>query len=299
MNLSFRDLNYFLTVIDTGHVARAAASLGISQSTLSKALQRMESQTGLSLFNRDSRHLQLSSEGIVFEKHARHLYAEFDEALRQTHALKVGHAGLLRIGTTPVVLDSCVMPALTWLMPKRPALHISLSVGFSDQLCDQVNEGVLDIAVVPIYMEIRPSLEAITIQQDEIAFVVSRTHPLLFKKELSLKDTLAYRWILPNNKAAAHHRLLQDFYRQGLPPPTAAMEVPSISAGMLATVAATQFISFAPKTLLKQQPNMPIRALNLNVPTQRKISLITRKRAKWTPLMEAFKNALQHNDASA
>lgn len=293
MNLSFRDLNYFLTVVELGHVGRTAAVLGISQSTLSKALQRIETQTGLILFNRTQRQLQLSSVGILFEEYARRLYTEFEEALRQTHALKVGHAGLLRIGTTPVVLDTWVMPTLSWLMPKRPALHISLSVGFSDELCEQVGAGELDIAVVPIYMETLATLEALTIQQDELSFVVCDTHPLLSKSHLCLEDTLAYRWILPKQKASAYHQLLQDFYAQGLPPPVAALEVPSISSGMLTTVAVTDFISFAPKSLLKKQDSLPIKALNLSVATSRKISLITRKGTRWTPLMEAFHSAIQ------
>lgn len=293
MNLSFRDLSYFLTTVELGHVGRAAAQLGISQSTLSKALQRIETQTGLALFNRDQRQLQLNSVGILFKEHAQRLYAEFEEALRQTHALKAGHAGLLRIGSTPVVLDTLVMPALSWLMPKRPALHISLSVGFSDQLCEKVSAGELDMAVVPIYMETLASLEALTLQQDELAFVVCNTHPLLAKSHLCLEDTLAYRWILPKQNASAYHQLLQDFYVQGLPPPVSALEVPSISSGMLATVAVTNFISFAPRSLLKKN-NLPIQALDLSVATSRKISLMTRKGTRWTPLMETFKEAIQH-----
>lgn len=292
MYLSFRDIDYFLTATKHGHLGRAAAELGITQPALTKALQRLEKQTGLALFHRSSKQLQLSAHGLIFTEYARDLDQHYQAMIRETEALHVGQAGLLRIGVTPVTLDALVMPALNWLLPRRPAMQVSLSVGLSDTLFDDVRNGRLDIAVAPTYFEELPHLDTQTLHADKLVLVVAKGHPLAHKSSLSLQDTLAYRWVLPAQGASARQRLLRDFKQAGMAMPVAALEVPSITKGMLNMVAQSQLISFAPQPLLQKEPGLGLAQLNLNVPTRRRLCLITRQDARWSPLMQSFHDAI-------
>lgn len=298
MYLSFRDIDYFLTTLDHGHLGRAAAELGITQSALSKALQRLEKQTGLVLFYRGSKQLQLSAHGLIFTEYARQLEVHYQNMMRETEALYIGQAGLLRIGATAVTMDNLVMPALSRLLPHRPAMQVSLSVGLSDTLFTDVIEGRLDVAVAPTYFDDLPYLETKTLQVDKLVLVVAKDHPLAQKNNVSLKDTLAYRWILPAQGASARQRLLKDFKEQGMTMPIAALEAPSISTGMLNMVANSHLISFAPQSLLHEDPGLGLTQLNLDVPTRRRLCLITRQEARWSPLMQAFSEAISQLTAA-
>jgi len=299
MNLSFRDLEYFLTLAELGHMGRAAAVHGITQPALSKSLRRLEEETGLTLFERSSRRLWLSASGLAFVEHARQLHAQYQDALRNTSALQAGHAGLLRIGATGVTLDAIVTPALTWLMPRRPALKACLTVGLSDTLFDQVLHGKLDLVVAPLYGGPATGLDHYVLKQDTMRIVLSARHPLLESAAPQLADTLAFPWILPLAGSSARATLMNCFAEQGLPEPRAAMEVPLISAGILEIVATTQFLSFAPEPLIAQAGGGRISALSFTLPQQRKLCLLARQGASWTPLMEAFRDAVEGSVATA
>ncbi len=292
MNLSFRDIEYFLTLAELGHMGRAAAIHGVSQSALSKSLSRLEAETGLTLFERSSRRIWLSASGRAFVEHARLLYAQYQDALQNTSALQAGAAGLLRIGATAVTLDKLVTPALRWLMPKRPALKVSLTTGLSDALFEQVKHGTLDLVIAPIYTDHVDDLDYQVLMQDTMKIVASKNHPIFHKPILQIAELQHYGWIVPLPGSAARLALFQWLSEKGLSEPRVAMEVPLVSRGILDIVASTDFISFAPESLLKQDIGAGVRALSVTLPQRRKLCLISRQQAHWTPLMDGFRDAV-------
>ena len=185
MNLSLRDIEYFLAVVEHGNLDRAAAACGVSQPALSKSLQRLEADTGLALLDRGGRGLRLTSAGLAFREHAQRLWAEYRDAVRNAMELRLGEAGLLRIGATGATVDSVVMPALRRLLPRRPALRVQLTQGQSDDLNDQVAGGKLDLAVTPIYADVPGTLHQEAIREDGLCVAASRKHHLGSRRKLA------------------------------------------------------------------------------------------------------------------
>ena len=294
MNLSFRDIEYFLVVGELGHMGRAAAQCGVTQPALSKSIRRLEEETGIRLFDRAARRMSLTSSGLAFVEHARRLQAEYNDAVRHAGELQAGQAGFLRIGATYATLDSVVMPALAVLLRRRPALRVSLTVGLSDALCTNVEQGQLDLAVAPVYARQVTALDIFTLGEDVLEIVVREGHPLLEKGSLDFLDLLQFSWILPRAQASARQAFFSLFEDAGSAVPNVAMEVEFVSEGALTVVAATDLISFAPSSLLKEpsSPHVVPLPLRLPSPLSRKISLLTRPAATWTPLMEAFRQVL-------
>src|SRR3546814_1073625 len=106
MNLTLRDIANFVTVLEQGSFMRAALFLGITQPALSKSVRRLEEETGLTLIARNSRPIQLTSQGLAFLEHARRLRVDYAEAMRAADGLRTGSAGLLRIGAAGATLDT-------------------------------------------------------------------------------------------------------------------------------------------------------------------------------------------------
>lgn len=297
MNLGFRDIEYFLVMAELGHMGRAAAACGVTQPALSKSLRRLEEETGLRLFDRITRRIQLSASGLAFMEHARRLQTEYRDAVRHTGALQAGQAGLLRIGATSATLDTVVMPTLAVLLPRRPALRVCLTTGLSDDLFEGLAQGSLDMVVAPTYAD-SLLLDSYTLSTDSLDVVARKGHPLLAKAKLSLSDLQAFPWIGPSPQASAYRVLFRSFEEAGLPPPTVAMEVAFISEGMLDIVAATDILSIAirssSRSIEKDLVVLPIR-----LPVVRKISLLTRQGGTWTPLMRAFHDGLLERMAAS
>ena len=228
MNLSIQDIEYFLAVVDQGQVSRAAAACAVSQPALSKSLRRLEDETGLQLFERSTRSMRLTSAGTVFAEHARKIKAEYVDALRHANELKIGKAGLLRIGATGATMDAYVMPALAALFPKRPALRVAFVTDLSDSLYSKVDQGELDIAVAPTFSNQPLALTQTPVGKDVLRVVARRHHPLQAKAAPTLRELAAYPWILPRSRALVRQRLSALFAAADLPLPGTALEVDSI-----------------------------------------------------------------------
>ncbi|UHL65080.1 LysR family transcriptional regulator [Paralcaligenes sp. KSB-10] len=294
MNLNLRDIEYFLAVAESGHMGRAAAACAVTQPALSKSIHRLEDETGLKLFDRSARSMRLTSSGLAFVEHARRLKLEYLDTVRHAGELRMGQAGLLRVGATGATLDNVVMPALAVLLPRRPALKVCVTVGLSDALCESVGLGDLDMAVAPIYGAGPTALERVVLGEDSLEVVVRDRHALLDKPRLQLSDLLDFSWILPGSQASARKALFGLFEAKELGLPNVAMEVEFISEGTLAVVAATDLISFAPMSLLRRLSTERVVPLPLRLPLRlpRQISLLTHRGVTWTPLMEAFRQVL-------
>ncbi|WP_018335539.1 LysR family transcriptional regulator [Actinomycetospora chiangmaiensis] len=107
--LDLRLLQYFTVVARHGNVGRAAAELRVAQPSLSRQMQRLESQVGARLLDRSARGSALTTAGKVLLSHAEELLHAAERAVAEARAttepdrLVVGHTGNLVI--TPVVRE--------------------------------------------------------------------------------------------------------------------------------------------------------------------------------------------------
>lgn len=292
MNLSLRDIEYFLAAVEHGHLERAAAACGVSQPALSKSLRRLESDTGLALMQRHGRGLRLTSEGMVFLDHAKKLWAEYRDAVRHAMELRVGEAGLLRIGATGATVDSVVMPAMQRLLPRRPALRVQLTQGLSDDLNAAVESGKLDLAVTPIYTDGPVSLHHEIMFDDSLCVAAGRRHPLAARTRLVLRDLEGERWILPRPSSVARQMLDARFAEAGLALPAGALEVEHFSEGSLQLLADSGMLAVLPKSALVKCSEVMTLPVALGRPLRRNIALISRRGTTWSPLMEEFRETI-------
>lgn len=296
MNLSLRDLSYFLAVAAHGHLGRAASACAVTQPALSKSLKRLEDETGLELVDRSTRNIRLTSAGLAFAEHARNVVNQYEDAVRHADGLRTGDTGLLRIGATAATMDTVIMPALESLLPGRPGVRVTLNLGLSDELADWINQGALDIAVAPAYAAHPAILCQEAIGQDVLRVVAGRRNPLFSRPRIPLQDLAAQRWILPKSTSVARQHLDAFFARAGVALPRAALEVDFISPGALKLVAASDLLTIIPASLLDGAPDAGIAALSigLELPLRRDISLMSRRGAVWSPLMTAFRTVLKN-----
>ena len=92
------ELSWFVVLAETEHVTDAAAELGISQPTLSRALARLEDEVGVPLFDRVNRRLQLNAYGEILLEHARRTITEMRSATERIAAMRDPDTGLYRPG---------------------------------------------------------------------------------------------------------------------------------------------------------------------------------------------------------
>lgn len=127
-----------------GSYTAAARSLSVSPSAVSKSVQRLERQLGVSLFSRTTRSLTLTHEGRDLHERALKLLREAEDIEQAAKAARSEPAGTLRIAASFPIGLHVIAP----LLPRFRALHpkVSIDLRLNDHRVDLIEEGI-DIAV--------------------------------------------------------------------------------------------------------------------------------------------------------
>lgn len=138
------DLGMLRAVIDAGSFLGAGATLGLTQSAVSRAVARLEDRVGVRMFQRSARAIALTEEGRRFyEAVAPHLTAIEDATIEAGDAAKKVR-GRLRVNVDGGIGQFVLMPHLASFLERHPELVLELEV--RDRMGDLVREG-FDVSV--------------------------------------------------------------------------------------------------------------------------------------------------------
>jgi len=152
-NLGFRDLQYVVAVAECASISRAADACAITQPALSERIKRIETNLGVTLFERNKRALKVTSVGERLVSKARELLDDANEIDNIVSSANEPLAGPLRIGII-ATLGPYLMPlVLPQLRRKYPNLELVLQEGLTDPLVAALQAGSLDavIAAAPLH----------------------------------------------------------------------------------------------------------------------------------------------------
>ena len=146
--MELRHLRYFVTVADAGGVSRGAARLNISQPALSRQIRDLETELGVSLFDRRGRRLVLTGEGEDLLTRGRQLLTFADSFSERASALRGGDkTGIIRVGVAPLTLESLLPPFLIRHQRRHPGVEVRLTEDSSSGLLARLERGELSVAV--------------------------------------------------------------------------------------------------------------------------------------------------------
>src|SRR5258708_39044448 len=111
--MELRHLRYFLAVGEALRFTKASSQLRVAQPALSRQVQNLEEEIGVTLFKRSPRGLTLTAEGRLFLDLARDLLKRADESVDQVRSLARGQYGELHVGYAPSPTVEILPPALT------------------------------------------------------------------------------------------------------------------------------------------------------------------------------------------
>ncbi len=129
----------FLTVVETGSFAAAAARLGTGSGQASKLVARLEADLGVKLLNRTTRALSLTQAGQAYADRLRALVEAWDDLQTEVQNAAVAPRGLIRL-TAPLSFGTTrLAPLLARFATEFP--EIALEVHFADRVVNLVEEG--------------------------------------------------------------------------------------------------------------------------------------------------------------
>ncbi|MDR2243401.1 MAG: LysR family transcriptional regulator [Providencia alcalifaciens] len=144
MNVEYTLLPIFIAIVEQGSLTKAAESLHMTKSAVSKKLIALEAQTGIRLITRSTRHLQLTEAGELYYSYLKKAHQAINEGNEMLSRYSGSVDGTLKI-SAPMVFGHLHLTALLPEFLKRwPQLHAEIV--FDDKLVDLVGDG-FDMAV--------------------------------------------------------------------------------------------------------------------------------------------------------
>lgn len=129
MNLSLDDIATFYFVIREGGFSHAAKVLNVSNGSITRRIQELESKLAVSLINRTTRQLKLTAEGEVLWQHAQRIHQELDSALSLIKTSASKPKGTIRLSAPLYFGRQYLIPILIRFQQDFTDIKIDLNLG--------------------------------------------------------------------------------------------------------------------------------------------------------------------------
>ncbi len=137
----------FLEVIKTGSFVGAAANLNLTQTAVSARIRVLEDQLDRPLFVRNKAGARLTPAGEQFQRYATTLVQVWERARHQV-AVPAGREKVVTVGGEHSLWNPLLRDWLVWMRRECLDVAIKVQIDVADRLMEQVQDGVLDVAVL-------------------------------------------------------------------------------------------------------------------------------------------------------
>lgn len=144
--MELRQLRYFVRVVETGSMGRAATELGVVTSALSQQISRLEGELSTRLLQRTATGVRPTDAGLAFLRQARLALRHADGAAAAARESRL--AGQVSLGLPSSIAAVLALPLLQALRSRHPGVHVHIVETLSGSLTAMLNGRALDLAVV-------------------------------------------------------------------------------------------------------------------------------------------------------
>ena len=204
--MELRQLKYFVKSAEYLNFSVAAKHLYITQSTLSQQIKQLEYELGFELFQRNSRHIQLSEAGEEFLPFARKTILDAEDAVQRLNDLQHVKVGTLRVGVT-YSLSTVLTEGLICFMKEFPGIKLEIFYKTVDELLTLLRERKVDFILSYKPLCDAPDIESMPLFENALALVVSKENHLAKHNKVKLEELEGLPMILPSKGLQARMML--------------------------------------------------------------------------------------------
>lgn len=146
--MEVRVLRYFLAVAREENITKAAELLHITQPTLSRQLAQLEEDLGVRLFERGTRHIVLTNEGVLLRRRAEEIVELIDKTERELAEQEEVVDGTISIGWGELESVKLVAEMLSAFSARHPRVRYRLYSSNADHIKTRMDRGLTDIGLL-------------------------------------------------------------------------------------------------------------------------------------------------------
>jgi LysR family transcriptional regulator, cyn operon transcriptional activator len=171
--MKLSQIRTFVTIVDDGGFARAAERLLLTQSAASRQINMLESELGVTLFERAGRNVRLTSQGEDLLIPCRRLLADTAAIGERAQTLKSGKTGALRVSAPSQVIENLLAPFCGRFTTHHPGIVLRLVESGGEKQLRQLERGDVDLALMGATDE---RFDATPLYPNHVLAVARRSH---------------------------------------------------------------------------------------------------------------------------
>lgn len=284
INFDLQELQAFVAVSEKLSFRAAAEELHISAPALSRRIEKLESLLGVKLFQRSTRHVELTNVGRIFLEHSRNALDELEGAMLGIADLAVQRSGVVTVACVPSAAYYFLPTVIATFTERYPQIRVRiLDEGANTVLNDVINRradfGINFIGTQEMDLEFEP------IFTERFVLAVHTEHRFARRRKIRWEELCDERFIAVG-KTSGNRVLIDSALAQNTRRPTSFFEVAHVSS-LLGLVEARLGVAAVPQLALPAKDHSTLVGIPLIEPEVSRTLGLLRKRH--TPLSPTAK----------
>ena len=283
--MELRDIRYFTVVAEKANIGRAAETLGLSATALSKSLRRLEFSMGAKLVRRAPHGIAHTAVGAALLPRIGPLQGMLNDVKHEAADLAAGRAGHVNVGAGSGGPEGFLVDACITLSREASRITLNVSIRHGDVLMDALLKGEIDFFVSGTRAPTTTNIVQEHLYDDQYVIFASAGHRLAGRKRITLADLSGERWAWMDTTSRPHwQQLFRALASENLPPPSIALETNS-QALRIRAIASSDYLGLGSRQFLRQEARkFPLVELPVREITHvRRMSIIYRRDGYLSP----------------
>lgn len=195
--MDIRIMEYYLAIVREGNISAAAEALHVSQPALSRQIKDLEEELGVTLFERGSRRIRLTEEGMILRRRAEEMVRLMqitESEISQAHSTLTGE---VHIGAGESLAFHHLSRIAGEIHREHPDVRFTITSGDTADLLDQLDSGLIDVALIFTDYD-HSQYQGIRLPNDDkLGLLMRKDSPLAEKDVVSFSDLKGLPLIIP------------------------------------------------------------------------------------------------------
>ncbi|MFQ3194727.1 MAG: DNA-binding transcriptional LysR family regulator [Colwellia sp.] len=198
--MNIKLLEHFVAVYQHRNLTKTANSIGVTQSSISKSIQKLESHLGVLLFDRHTRDVTPTPAGQALYRDALHCISSLQTLVSHARFFSHGEKGTINVGCGPLIHELILKPLIGQIIARSADIQIHASTGRFADLIHGLDNHSYDCLLYDVgeqkTLHDPDNYEVIPLLQAPVYVVANRNHPI-HQQTPVLEHLFNYKWVLP------------------------------------------------------------------------------------------------------
>ena len=206
----FKQMRYFVSVVNHNSFTEAAAEEFISQSAISQQIRALEEELGVALFVRQHRKFSLTPAGQHFYQESQQLLTQIDRVVKETKMIGEDPETQLRVGYLRVYGGQELHQAIAEFNEIYPEIAINIINGTHEELYQELRQNTVDIVLSDQRRAFSEEYVNFELIQPKTFVEISARNPLSQQDKIEINELAQLPCILITSKEQQSHE--ENFY---------------------------------------------------------------------------------------